>query len=144
MLPLPCRQPQLAPPPVHAASALLPERSRCWQGAGGAVERAQCLAGWLATGGSLLAAAAARRLTPPPRPASVNVQPPLGLPLVNLVLAGPIRLEDYPLVETLANFDRERIPERVVHARGASAKGFFEVGAPPLIGCVAGPVARQG
>jgi catalase len=30
-------------------------------------------------------------------------------------------------VEKLANFDRERIPERVVHARGASAKGFFEV-----------------
>jgi len=26
-------------------------------------------------------------------------------------------------------FDRERIPERVVHARGAAAKGFFEVGA---------------
>jgi hypothetical protein len=31
-------------------------------------------------------------------------------------------------VEKLAQFDRERIPERVVHARGASAKGFFEVG----------------
>ena len=30
-------------------------------------------------------------------------------------------------MEKLANFDRERIPERVVHARGASAKGFFEV-----------------
>jgi hypothetical protein len=41
---------------------------------------------------------------------------------------GPILLEDYHLVEKLANFDRERIPERVVHARGASAKGFFEVG----------------
>lgn len=40
---------------------------------------------------------------------------------------GPILLEDYHLVEKLANFDRERIPERVVHARGASAKGFFEV-----------------
>ncbi|KAK8353958.1 hypothetical protein V6Z12_A05G192000 [Gossypium hirsutum] len=39
---------------------------------------------------------------------------------------GPILLEDYHLVEKLANFDRERIPERVVHARGASAKGFFE------------------
>ncbi len=39
---------------------------------------------------------------------------------------GPILLEDYQLVEKLANFDRERIPERVVHARGASAKGFFE------------------
>ncbi|KAK9109452.1 hypothetical protein Sjap_017512 [Stephania japonica] len=42
-------------------------------------------------------------------------------------LGSPILLEDYHLVEKLANFDRERIPERVVHARGASAKGFFEV-----------------
>lgn len=42
-------------------------------------------------------------------------------------VTGPILLEDYHLVEKLANFDRERIPERVVHARGASAKGFFEV-----------------
>ena len=30
----------------------------------------------------------------------------------------------------LLQFDRERIPERVVHARGASAKGFFEVPCP--------------
>ena len=40
---------------------------------------------------------------------------------------GPILLEDYHLVEKLAQFDRERIPERVVHARGSVAKGFFEV-----------------
>jgi catalase len=40
---------------------------------------------------------------------------------------GPILLEDYQLIEKLANFERERIPERVVHAKGASAKGFFEV-----------------
>eukprot|EP00899_Mesostigma_viride_P012603 jgi/Mesvir1/21343/Mv10026-RA.1 len=40
---------------------------------------------------------------------------------------GPILLEDYHLLEKLRNFDSERIPERVVHARGASAKGFFEV-----------------
>ncbi len=40
---------------------------------------------------------------------------------------GPILLEDHQLTEKLANFHRERIPERVVHARGASAKGFFEV-----------------
>ena len=40
-------------------------------------------------------------------------------------------LEDYQLVEKIAQFDRERIPERVVHARGASAKGFFEVGTAP-------------
>jgi catalase len=38
-----------------------------------------------------------------------------------------VLLEDYQLVEKIAQFDRERIPERVVHARGASAKGFFEV-----------------
>eukprot|EP00891_Asterochloris_glomerata_P000316 jgi/Astpho2/316/Aster-02200 len=40
---------------------------------------------------------------------------------------GPVLLEDFHLVEKIAQFDRERIPERVVHARGASAKGFFEV-----------------
>ncbi|CAD7703126.1 unnamed protein product [Ostreobium quekettii] len=40
---------------------------------------------------------------------------------------GPVLLEDYHLVEKLAHFDRERIPERVVHAVGASAKGYFEV-----------------
>ncbi|MCO5592410.1 hypothetical protein L7F22_046413 [Adiantum nelumboides] len=40
---------------------------------------------------------------------------------------GPILLEDYHLVEKLAQFDQERIPERVVHGRGGSAKGFFEV-----------------
>ncbi|GMH44179.1 hypothetical protein BSKO_12113 [Bryopsis sp. KO-2023] len=40
---------------------------------------------------------------------------------------GPVVLEDYHLVEKLAQFDRERIPERVVHAVGATAKGYFEV-----------------
>lgn len=40
---------------------------------------------------------------------------------------GPILLEDYHLQEKLANFHRERIPERVVHARGMAAKGYFEV-----------------
>jgi catalase len=40
---------------------------------------------------------------------------------------GPTLLEDYHLIEKLAHFDRERIPERVVHARGAGAKGYFEV-----------------
>ncbi|OSY16287.1 Catalase [Bacillus mycoides] len=38
---------------------------------------------------------------------------------------GPVLLEDYHLVEKLAHFDRERIPERVVHARGAGAHGVF-------------------
>jgi len=40
---------------------------------------------------------------------------------------GPILLQDNVLIETLAHFDRERIPERVVHAKGAGAFGYFEV-----------------
>jgi len=40
---------------------------------------------------------------------------------------GPALLQDVHLVEKLAHFDRERIPERVVHAKGAGAYGYFEV-----------------
>jgi len=39
---------------------------------------------------------------------------------------GPVLLQDYFLIEKLAHFDRERIPERVVHAKGAGAFGYFE------------------
>ena len=39
---------------------------------------------------------------------------------------GPVTLENYPLIEKISHFDRERIPERVVHARGAGAHGYFE------------------
>ncbi|PJG47151.1 hypothetical protein CAF53_02025 [Sphingobium sp. LB126] len=38
---------------------------------------------------------------------------------------GPVLLEDFNLIEKLAHFDRERIPERVVHARGTGAAGIF-------------------
>jgi len=38
---------------------------------------------------------------------------------------GPVLLEDIHLLEKLASFDRERIPERVVHARGVGASGTF-------------------
>ena len=40
---------------------------------------------------------------------------------------GPALLQDIHLIEKLAHFDRERIPERVVHAKGAGAYGYFEV-----------------
>ena len=36
-------------------------------------------------------------------------------------------MQDTHLVDKLAKFDRERIPERVVHAKGAGAHGYFEV-----------------
>jgi len=40
---------------------------------------------------------------------------------------GPILLSDYKLLDKLAHFERERIPERVVHAKGSGAHGYFEV-----------------
>jgi len=40
---------------------------------------------------------------------------------------GPTLLEDHILREKIMHFDHERIPERVVHARGAGAHGFFQV-----------------
>ena len=39
---------------------------------------------------------------------------------------GPATLENYQFLEKIRHFDRERIPERVVHARGATAFGYFE------------------
>src|ERR1700756_1138051 len=39
--------------------------------------------------------------------------------------AGPVLLQDSALIEKLQRFDRERIPERVVHARGTGAFGDF-------------------
>lgn len=40
---------------------------------------------------------------------------------------GPSLLEDHILVEKIQHFDHERIPERIVHARGFGAHGFFEL-----------------
>ena len=44
---------------------------------------------------------------------------------------GPVLLKDTNLIDKLASFDRERIPERVVHAKGSGAYGYFE-----LINCM--------
>ncbi|KAE9552553.1 hypothetical protein FO519_004250 [Halicephalobus sp. NKZ332] len=40
---------------------------------------------------------------------------------------GPMLLQDVVYLDKMAHFDRERIPERVVHAKGAGAHGYFEV-----------------
>jgi len=42
-------------------------------------------------------------------------------------IRGPSLLEDFILREKITHFDHERIPERVVHARGAGAHGYFEL-----------------
>ncbi len=43
---------------------------------------------------------------------------------------GPTLLEDFVLREKITHFDHERIPERIVHARGSGAHGFFQVHRP--------------
>jgi catalase len=45
-------------------------------------------------------------------------------------LRGPTLLEDFILREKITHFDHERIPERIVHARGSGAHGYFECYAP--------------
>jgi catalase len=45
-------------------------------------------------------------------------------------LRGPILFEDFVLREKITHFDHERIPERIVHARGSAAHGVFECYAP--------------
>src|SRR4051794_13896217 len=40
---------------------------------------------------------------------------------------GPLLLQDFHLIEKLQHFNRERIPERVVHAKGSGAYGTFTV-----------------
>ncbi|KAL1130974.1 hypothetical protein AAG570_012215, partial [Ranatra chinensis] len=54
---------------------------------------------------------------------------PLDTKTASLTLGpkGPVLLQDFSLIDELAHFDRERIPERVVHAKGAGAFGYFEV-----------------
>src|ERR1700729_621984 len=40
---------------------------------------------------------------------------------------GPVLLQDYWLLEKLATFNRERIPERIVHAKGSAAHGTLTI-----------------
>lgn len=40
---------------------------------------------------------------------------------------GPLLLQDFNLMDDLSHFDQERIPERVVHAKGGGAHGYFEL-----------------
>lgn len=45
---------------------------------------------------------------------------------------GPLLLEDVNFLDEMSHFDRERIPERVVHAKGGGAFGYFEVTSPEI------------
>jgi catalase len=66
-------------------------------------------------------------------PAGTDLTTNVGVPIAddqNSLRAGdrgPTLLEDFVLLEKIQHFDHERIPERVVHARGAGAHGYFQV-----------------
>ena len=59
-------------------------------------------------------------------------------------LRGPTLLEDFILREKITHFDHERIPERVVHARGSAAHGYFESYADLSAVTRAAPFAQAG
>ena len=59
-------------------------------------------------------------------------------------LRGPGLLEDFILREKITHFDHERIPERIVHARGSAAHGYFECYAPLPDHTRAAPFASAG
>ncbi|MDM0043260.1 catalase [Variovorax dokdonensis] len=57
---------------------------------------------------------------------------------------GPVLLEDFVLREKITHFDHERIPERIVHARGSGAHGYFECTDPATDLTRAAPFAEKG
>jgi catalase len=59
-------------------------------------------------------------------------------------LRGPTLLEDFILREKITHFDHERIPERIVHARGSGAHGFFECYQPLTKHTKAAPFQEEG
>lgn len=57
---------------------------------------------------------------------------------------GPTLMEDFHLREKITHFDHERIPERIVHARGAAAHGYFEAYEPLTELTKAAPFQQKG
>ena len=63
---------------------------------------------------------------------------------LKLGLRGPVLLEDFILREKITHFDHERIPERIVHARGSGAHGYFECYEPQTQYTKAAPFQQAG
>lgn len=68
------------------------------------------------------------RVDPNDQPLTTNQGVPIGdnQNTLKAGLRGPSLLEDFILREKITHFDHERIPERIVHARGSAAHGYFE------------------
>ncbi|KAM7354883.1 catalase isoform 1-T2 [Cochliomyia hominivorax] len=68
-------------------------------------------------------------LTTPPGAITTGSGNPVGIKDATMTVGprGPVLLQDVQFLDEMSHFDRERIPERVVHAKGAGAFGYFEV-----------------
>src|ERR1700722_11648305 len=64
--------------------------------------------------------------TPPPPPTDSGIPATSDEYSLTVGPAGPIPLHDHYVVQKMQHFNRERVPERVVHAKGGGAHGFFE------------------
>src|SRR3972149_5538197 len=101
--------------------------SFCWR-SGGAIAFSSLQKSWALTQGSSSMKKDGSRMSD-----SKKLTTAFGIPVgddQNSMTAGsrgPVRMQDVHLFEKLTHFDRERIPERVVHAKGAGAGGYFEV-----------------
>ncbi|XP_041353910.1 catalase-like isoform X2 [Gigantopelta aegis] len=64
-----------------------------------------------------------------PDTATTGTGAPVGLKTASLTVGprGPLLMQDFVFTDEMAHFNRERIPERVVHAKGTGAFGYFEV-----------------
>jgi catalase len=67
--------------------------------------------------------------SPEPKPTTTDAGIPVASQEHSLTVGpdGPILLNDFYLIEQMANFNRERIPERQPHAKGSGAFGYFHV-----------------
>ncbi|MEJ7823888.1 MAG: catalase [Solirubrobacteraceae bacterium] len=65
--------------------------------------------------------------TPPPTTTDAGIPAPSDSHSLSVGPNGPLLLQDHYLIQKMAQFNRERVPERVVHAKGSGAHGFFEV-----------------
>jgi len=65
--------------------------------------------------------------TPPPTTTDAGIPAASDSHSLTVGPNGPILLQDHYVIQKMAQFNRERVPERVVHAKGSGAYGYFEV-----------------
>jgi len=65
--------------------------------------------------------------TTPPTTTDAGIPAPSDSHSLTIGPNGPILLQDHYVIQKMAQFNRERVPERVVHAKGSGAHGTFTV-----------------